>query len=53
MLTNIFSETVKALLSKDEAYQFMGNIKGTLDTGKKFYVGLPTLFMALSCADWH
>ena len=29
MLTNNFLETVKAFLSKDEAYQFMGNIKGT------------------------
>ena len=54
-----FSETVKAFLSKDEAYQFMGNIKGTpywkkflcevLSTVKQ--LGLPTFFMMLSCAD--
>ena len=60
MLTNNFSETVKAFLSKDEAYQFMGNIKGTPAYWKKFLyevlsmvkqLGLPTFFMTLSCAD--
>ena len=29
MLSNNFSETVKEFLLRDEAYQFMGNIKGT------------------------
>ena len=38
MLRNNFSETVKVFLSKDEAYQFMGNIKSNLHTGKNFYV---------------
>ena len=60
MLTNHFSETVKAFLSKDEAYQFMGNIKGTPAYWKKILfevlnmakqLGLPTFFMTLSCAD--
>ena len=60
MLTNNFSETVKAFLSKDEAFQFMGNIKGTSAYWKKFLcevlsmvtqIGLPTFFMTLICAD--
>ena len=38
MLTNNFSETVKAFLSKDEAYQFMANIKGTPAYWKNFFV---------------
>ena len=38
VLTNNFSETVTAFLSKDEAYQFMGNIKGTPAHWKKIYV---------------
>ena len=56
-----FSETVKAFLSKDEAYQFMGNIKGTPAYWKKpqlcevlsmvKQLQLPTFFMTLSCAD--
>ena len=35
MLTNNVSETVKTFLSNDEAYQFMGNIKGTPAYWKK------------------
>ena len=60
MLTNNFSETVKAFLPKDEAFQFMGNIKGTPAYCKKILcevssmgtqLGLPTFFMTLICAD--
>ena len=60
MLTNNLLETLKAFLSKDEAFQFMGNIKGTPAYWKKFLcevlsmakqLGLPTFFMTLSCAN--
>ena len=60
MLSNNFSETVKSFISKDEAFQFMGNIKGTPAYWKRFLLevlsmvkqlGLPTFFMTLSCAD--
>ena len=53
MLTNNFSETVKAFFSKEEAYQFMGNIKGTTAYWKKLLcealsmvkqLGLPMFF---------
>ena len=51
---------MKAFLSKDEAYQFMGNIKGTPACWKKNLcevlsivkqLGLQTFLMTLSCAD--
>ena len=35
IFTNNFSETVKIFLARDEAYQFMGNIKGTPAYWKK------------------
>ena len=60
MLTNNFPDTVSSFLSKDDAYEFMGTIKGTPTYWKKFLyevlamvdqLGLPTLFMTLSRAD--
>ena len=60
MLSSNFTEPVKSFLTKDDAYQFMSNIKGTPACWKKFLfevltmvkqLGLPTFFMTLSCAD--
>lgn len=54
MLTNNFSDS--SFLSKDDAYQFMGTIKGTPAYWKKFLyevlaiikqLGLPKFFMTL------
>ena len=36
MLSNNFTETIKSFLTKDDAYQFMGNIKGIPAYWKKF-----------------
>ena len=56
MLPNNFTETIKSFLTKDDSYQFMGNIKGrpaflfeVLAMVKQ--LGLPTFFMTLSCPD--
>ena len=55
MLTNNFSDS--SFLSKDDAYQFMGTIKGTPAYWKKFLyevlaiikqLGLPKFFMTLT-----
>ena len=60
MLSNNFFETVESFLLKDEAYQFMGNVKGTPACWKRFLgevlsmaklLGLPTFSMTVSCAD--
>ena len=60
MLSNNFSDSVKSFIAKDQAYSFMGPIKGTPAYWKIFLsevlamvkqLGLPTFFMTLSCAD--
>ena len=60
VLSNNFSEIVRALVAKDKSYRFMNSIKGTPAYWKKFLhevlaianqLGLPTFFMTLSCAD--
>ena len=57
MLSRNFTEAVKSILTKDDAYQFMDNIKGTHAYWKKFLfevlamvkqLGLPAFFMTLS-----
>ena len=62
MLSQNFSERVKSFVVKDDAYHFMNTIKGTPAYWEKFLyevlamvkqLGLPTFFMALSCADLH
>ena len=60
MLSRNFKESVKSFVAKDEAYNFMNTIKGTPAYWKRFLfevlamvkqLGLPTVFMTLSCAD--
>ena len=60
MLSRNFTETVKSFLTKDVAYQFMGNIKATPAYWKKFLFEVlvmvkqlvfVTFFMTLSCAN--
>ena len=60
MLSQSFAETVQSFVGKDEAYRFMNAIKGTPAYWKKFLyevmamvkqLGLPTVFITLSCAD--
>ena len=60
MLSNMFLETVKSFVSRDEACQFMDIIKGTPAYWKKFFcevlsmikqLGLSAFFMTLSSAD--
>ena len=57
MLSNMFLETVKSFVSRDEACQFMDIIKGTPAYWKKFFcevlsmikqLGLSAFFMTLS-----
>ena len=36
ILTNKFSQTIRLFLTKDDAYQFIGRIKGTTASWKKF-----------------
>ena len=60
LLSRNVKKSVKLFVAKDEAYNFMNTIKGTQAYWKKFIfevlamvkqLGLPTLFMTLSCAD--
>ena len=38
MVTNNFTETVRTILSKDNANQFLGTVKGTPAYWKKFFM---------------
>ena len=60
MLSRNFKETVQHFIASDEAFSFMNTVKGTPAYWKKFLhevlaivkqLGLPTFFLALSCAD--
>ena len=55
-----FRETVKDFLASDQAFTFVNTIKGTPASWKMFklevlemvkQIGIPTFFLALSCAD--
>ena len=49
MLKNNFSDTVSSFLSKDDAYQFMGTIKGTL----AYFRSLVFLQLTETCKLWN
>ena len=60
MMTRNFKQTVQQFITKDKAYSFMKNIKGTPAYFKTFLhevlamvkqVGIPTLLLTLSCVD--
>ena len=64
ILSQNYTYTIKSLIAKDEAFNFMNTLKGTPAYWKRFQLevlamikqlGLPTFFITLSCADlrWH
>ena len=64
ILSQNYTYTIKSLIAKDEAFNFMNTLKETPAYWKRFQLevlamikqlGLPTFFITLSCADlrWH
>ena len=64
ILSQNYAETIKSLIAKDEAFNFMNTLKGTPAYWKRFqlevlamikHLALATFFITLSCAElqWH